>query len=585
MLQSLFNREDKEGKINQHFNKGLQFIEDKLFNQAMIEFKKAMEIDHDTVYPKLLEELDNYSAAGNYEGVLAVGLNLLKDNSEDYELANKLGNCARQIGDYNQANNLYKHALQVNKKYKFSLYNLAASMAKVDRFDDQAISAVQKFDNITDFVLPEYFGNPQLVDEYKEEIKERKKISSTERIQGLQLEKEADSLTVDEIEKINLEIEDLKKPNPAVHSEDILEHFDQLAEEQKEHAFEHLYNKGLYSLSIHNFQVATAIFGKLKQQSASFNYIDLGLVIAKAQEGDYDKAMDMLNKLLGKNRYNRYYNINMGLLYRKKSAPLLAFKYLILTDWLLEKSNGIYNISELEALADKKFEEGRYKDALQFYKVIASEAKTGTVWEKIGDIHLVQNHHEDALVPFQKALQISPKNATAKQKLLQIHKFFTEKGDALQQELKMKPAVENYEKGLRIFRDPETIKKAASIYHQMKNYEKEQSLMEEWHALQEEALKRKKEHERLDYLAKGKQFLKTRNYRSAIEHLESALRMKVDKDVFLTLAQIYKGLKKTADLQDLVGRWNKMVEHEEKMKKYEKIKEREKNNKEEEKNS
>ena len=54
----------------------------------------------------------------------------------------------------------------------------------------------------------------------------------------------------------------------------------------------------------------------------------------------------------------------------------------------------------------------------------------------------------------------------------------------------------------------------------------------------------------------------------AIEILESAFRLKVDRNIFMQLAVLYKGLKKQDELILLEQRWQKMLEYEEKMKKY-----------------
>ena len=46
--------------------------------------------------------------------------------------------------------------------------------------------------------------------------------------------------------------------------------------------------------------------------------------------------------------------------------------------------------------------------------------------------------------------------------------------------------------------------------------------------------------------------------------------MKVDKDIFMILAYLYKSLGQKDNLQHLVLRWNKMVEFEEKEKEFQK---------------
>ena len=105
---------------------------------------------------------------------------------------------------------------------------------------------------------------------------------------------------------------------------------------------------------------------------------------------------------------------------------------------------------------------------------------------------------------------------------------------------------------------------------------KRKRVEEEWRTLKEEEKDEFIEQQRLNYIEEAKFFLKKKNYYKAIESFESVFRQKLDEDVFLQLGQLYKGLKKTASLQDLLFRWNRMVEHNDKLKKYDKLKEQSK---------
>ena len=93
-------------------------------------------------------------------------------------------------------------------------------------------------------------------------------------------------------------------------------------------------------------------------------------------------------------------------------------------------------------------------------------------------------------------------------------------------------------------------------------------LLEECETIKEREREEEIELERLENIKMGKIYLKRKKYHRAIESFESAFRMKMDKDVFMFLAHIYKMLKSPRELEDLLFRWNQMVEHEEKMKKF-----------------
>ena len=74
--------------------------------------------------------------------------------------------------------------------------------------------------------------------------------------------------------------------------------------------------------------------------------------------------------------------------------------------------------------------------------------------------------------------------------------------------------------------------------------------------------------ERQAKIKSAKQAMAQRNFRKAVELFEEVFRMKVDKNIFLQLAALYKGMKKFAELEELTQRWAKMVEREEKMRLY-----------------
>src|SRR3989339_2128844 len=153
MFDDLFKSAEEKAKAEaaQHFDLGMKHLEGKFFNRAMMEFKKAMDLAHEEVYPRLMQELDNTSNSGQLEAALAIGLNLLKENQQDYELANKLGNFAREMENFNQAESLYKMALRVNKNFEKAFYNLAACAARIPIYDDQVKSSISIFDKVDDY--------------------------------------------------------------------------------------------------------------------------------------------------------------------------------------------------------------------------------------------------------------------------------------------------------------------------------------------------------------------------------------------------------------------------------------------------
>jgi tetratricopeptide (TPR) repeat protein len=132
-----------------------------------------------------------------------------------------------------------------------------------------------------------------------------------------------------------------------------------------------------------------------------------------------------------------------------------------------------------------------------------------------------------------------------------------------------------FERALRVKRIPETVKQTIAVYKLLKDFVKVEELTLEYEEMQKREKEKENEKVRQEYIRNGKISLKRRDYKQAIESFELAFRMKLDKDVFVFLATIYKAMKRTEEMQGLLQRWNKMVEHEEKMKKFEKQEQRE----------
>lgn len=572
MLKGFFqSKEDKlRAKIEEHLSEGMRLMTEKFYNGAMIEFDKAMELNPEYVYPRLVEELSNAAASGNLQSAISIGLNLIKEKNEDFELANKLGNYAREMGDYKQAEGLYKTALKVNKRYQKAFYNLAASQARVDYYDDAVPSAISKFDKVEDYVLPEYIGDKKLIENMTEQVAQNKKASVREKVQDLTVERdrmveEGESI---EAKGIDMEIKKLNESADKVLPEDLLEEFDRQAAEDPDNANEYLFNKAVFAIRNKRPDVALEVLTQLPPNS--FETIDLLHAIALEQKGKKEEAVNSLIRLLGKNEYNRYNNVNLGLMYRRLNKRFLATKYLIKTAALLEKSNGIYSMRELVKEADECYESGNLKKALNYYTIAVTEIPTARIWNQIGTIYIERKKYDEAVEAFRKLKELDPNSEIGDSKLQEIHNYYVEKAEVLMDERKFKPAADYLHKALRVLRLPDTLKKAASVYKQLNNPEKEKALLKEYQAMLDEEKLKEQEEKRQNLIIQGKQELGKKNYLKAIEIFEAVLRMKVDRKIFLQLAALYKGLKKRDSLSDLERRWENMVAHEEKMKRYEK---------------
>ncbi len=406
MLKNLFqSREDKiRARVEKHIAEGMNHLSRKFYNGAMIELNKAMELDPGGAYPRLTKELESSAASGDLESALAIGLNLIKENNGDYKLANKLGNYARELKDYKQANGLYKTALKMNKGFRTAFYNLAASQAKVDIFDDSIRSALAQFDDVKDYVLPDYLGDANIMEQFTTKIEEEKQLAMKDALQGFVLEKEQimEAGKADEAQRIEIEINKLKETNIEVSFDDMRQMFRNKIEEDPPNAEIHRFNLGVYALANKKTDVALEAIDGLSADA--FPTIELLQAIALEQRGNLNEAIDKLVRLLGKNEFNRYNNVNLGIMYRKAQKEFLSIKYLIKTAYLLNKSGGLYSMKELLRAANEAFEQGQLKKALNFFCIAATEIPDPDIWYKIGMIYIERKKNEEAVEAFRRSL-------------------------------------------------------------------------------------------------------------------------------------------------------------------------------------
>ncbi len=560
MLKELLQSKESriQDKVEGHLTAGIQQLKQKMFNGAMVEFGKAMELDFEGVYPKLLQELESAAAGGELDAALAVGLNMLKHKKDDYELANKLGNFARKNGDQKQAKALYQSALKINKKFIRAFYNLAAVEAKTEYYDDQAINAVSRFKEVSGYVLPGYYNDVDPVESLIEQAKSSKVNRVKDKIREItarknQAEQDGNSSMV---RSLDLEIEKLKKAASQITADDVCNEFRSLISTGGG-GHQHSYNLAIYALNNGKPEIAIEAVKSLDDKEVPTK--GLLLAIASDQKGERQEAIDRIVRYLGENELNRYYNVNLGLIYKKSRNSFLSAKYLLKTAELLHQSNGLYNMHALLREADKHYEEGNLKKALKFYRIASSEILDPGLLIKMGNIYLDQSKTAEAIEAFRGALSIDPKSEKARSHLMAIHDQFVLEGDKLMEEKKYNPAVEKYEKALTLFRFPETLKKAAKAYRQLNSIKRSNELLEECENLVNAEKKKEQEKLRTALMIKSKMMIKEQKYQAAMEFLEAAFEMKLDKNVYAQLATLYKRFKGKDSLAGLEKRWNDMM--------------------------
>lgn len=534
------SKERKQAEIL--INKGLSLIQSNFQHKALYQFQQALDVSPETVAEMLSGEFDKCVKRGDNELALSIGLIVLKIKSDDFELANKLGNCARKLKKYKQANDLYRQAFRINRNYEIALYNLAASMGRIPKYNSDIKLLIDQFNNVKGYILPNYKLSPDYLEQISNEIVESRET---------EMERETEtksSLTPSYPELRRAISRKIKALEPHI------------TKPEKKGLYEkHLFNLGLLALSNQDSHFALKCFFNLKKRKSRLKHLDMCITLAMDLESPTKKVVQHLMVLLGKDKTNRYLNANLGIMFRKRGKKILSYKYLATTALLLEKTGGIYCRWHLVEMADREMELGNLKKALGLYQQVDAEINDIHVKSGIGQILLYQNRYLDALPFYKQIIDLDKTNKDATNKLKEIHNYFQEKGDELVEIDKLTTALPFYENALKASRVPETVKKLADVYKHLMNPDKAEALYIEYNQLKRELGKTDKEAQRQQMIDDGKDHLAKKEYEKAIDLFEKAFTMKVDKDVFVFLAHIYKILKRTDDLKQLMARWKEMI--------------------------
>ncbi|MCP4297592.1 MAG: hypothetical protein GY786_18495 [Proteobacteria bacterium] len=465
-------------------------------------------------------------------------------------------------------------------------------MGKVDLYDNDVKTAIDRFPPNQTYILPDYAISASFINKIveklsilKQKAKEKKLVILTEE----RVKREANNELL-QVHRIKNKIEEEEK-NPATPSyEEVCKYIklmikqvsnnrsqtedDNKDSKKKEDSEEnqlklnYYYNLCLYALKQEDGDEAAAAVGKIKSLGGKYEFQEMMLALSYAMKNDINKGTKIFIELLGESQSNRFYNVNLGLVYRRLGNKLLSYKYLAIGSVLLERSEGLYRLSDLMVAADEHFVNGRLQKALQLYKVVVAEDQNKEAWEKLGKIYIQTEELEEATEAFRELQKLDSKSSVAIDYLYQIHDFYFSEGEELFRDRKYKASVVKFEKAMNVLRLPETLKRTAAVYTVLRDKKRSIELLEECEEIKEKLREAEQEILRQSYITKGKKYRAANMIKKAIEFFELAFRLKLDKDVFMFLAYLYKSQNKAEELADLLNRWNKMVELDDRLKQY-----------------
>ncbi|MCG8333496.1 MAG: hypothetical protein MJE63_03200 [Proteobacteria bacterium] len=564
-----FNKKKSTHKES-FYQEGMNLVRGSLYKQATDVFLQALKENYDEVSLSLTREFNSYYKSSQFEAAASIGEALRAGSHQDAGLLVGIGNCYRQLESYQKANDLYREALRVDKASKLALCNLAASLAKVDKYDLDIKKTLDRFKSIEKHVLPPYLNDPDIVDKITAELDEERK-HKMNLVESLQTQKSKEQKVgnTEAAKKIVEKIENEEKQLASSYYQAICKRLrkaikknwaKQTIAESKANLQENLFNLGLYALSQGDLELASDSFNKLESEKCAIENLDLMLAITLELKGYKNQAIDKLIEMLKENPNNRYAVVNLGLMYKRRGNTLLSMRYLLSASELLEQSGGLYNISDIEVRADEYFDDDNPEDAFSLYNVVINESPNAHAWNRIGEIHIQREEYVDATMAFHESLDIDPENSVANQKLMQIHDLYALKGDTQFRNGFDKEATTMYQNALEIHKSVEVMNKAIKAYKRMNDFAQVNYLKSEIKTLKQKQNEESLEKKRLTLIKEGKLLMKEKKFDKAIKQLESAFAIKPDKDTFLLLAYILKALKHGRKLSSLVQQWRQITE-------------------------
>ena len=563
---------------------GFRLLKGKLYSRATLEFRTAISLSEAVSLKRMLAKFGEFESDNDSDPALAIGMAILSKQTQDFRLANKLGNLARKTGDYQQAGHLYRMALRIDRSYELARLNLAASLGRVELYDDEIQEAISRHVPEEGFVLPPYENSPEIVDDITNAMCHRKTVYKAEKIKQLKEDRKKAEEAIESYEVLKLGVAIKKTEEMPVEPtyEEIRDELQKLANpqdadgyhpEENKRRLGNLFNLGLFAFRNNDTVLSADCFIRLRQENVGIELLDLMETLLLQVEGKTAEAIDRFFLLLREDRFNRYLTINLGLTLRQSGNWLNGTRYLIAAADLLDRSEGIFGTEEMLNLATDRERIGSYKKALKFLKVVTDEKNLRDAWLQTGRILLRMQKQTEAITAYQNALKQEPDCEAAKNKLKQIHDWFVKKSLEAEAAHRNGQAAALCEKALNALRLPKTIERAILLYQKLKKDGKVQKLIRERDELIQREREKAEEEQRQAYIERSRLMLNRKAYRMAADNLEKAFRMKVDKSVYASLVKIYRGLGMGQNVNSLMLRWEKMKQIEYKLQESRKLSE------------
>ena len=565
ILKKIFAAEDSHKDVNAILARGKSLLEKNFYEWATVEFNKALALNPKLAAETVTKLFQEMQGSGNPDGTISLGTIVLKMDPKNVDLANQLGNTYRKKQDWNHAKNMYLHCLKYDPDYKNAVYNLAATTAKVEVADGMAISAIDEFEKMTDFVLPDIEdGMGKLVEmqtNFADDTVELNQVQTPENKDETKVIPEKEEKE-DDNEKVKVDTDgddnddDDKDDLDSIDAVQTFKYITSNLEAESLQEKEAIFTLGIYCLKNNETKIAQYSLKRLLMRDKENVDLRCFLVLAISLDGNINDEIKTLQSILGRNPNHRYTNVNMGILLRRKGKIQQSRVSFFTTFRLLERSQGDYDIKACLENAEKLFNDNLEKKALEIYEPLISEITSEVLLHRIAKLYLDKKLLDDALEIYKRIFRKNRQNKEAREGIKSIHAaYLIESENFLKKNDKINAAVK-IEKALKIAAGTNLIQKAISINMLLKN---ENRVVELEEMLKD--IKRKEIQSKVQEKISQAEEAETRaDYKGAIRYFQEAIKIEPQNSTLKKLIDLCVHINRP-DLTEKITDWFNKYQH------------------------
>lgn len=571
-----------QSKAEEHFIKAIKLIRSEFFQSATIEFHQACKLDATLVVPLTKKLYTNSIQYSDYAAALSAGLLLYSVDNTNYKLAIELAGLSRNLSHNKQAASLYKKALEIQPNSITALCSLAALTENVPYQGEEAVNAYKYFTNIQyifpDFLIMDEEGELDFDPNYLKNISNKVSNYITNVVADENQKKEELIKDFGLNDKIGQEASDILYKKRTItpsklKTSDYKLYLESLTKNGENNQDIALYNLILMMI-IKNINLdqlgdkLNNLKNNLKTYKKTLPFVGIIEGIYHSQTGKSALAQQVFVEILKTQKFDRYANANLGLIFRAKKEVFKAARYLIFAYYLFDKAQRNFNIEKIIKNARSRYRARSFREASEIFLLIIQEKYAEPKdYSSCADCLDKTSNTNKAIEIVKECIQRFPEEEESKLLVDKFYRLLIERADKIATEAgQERRAFLMYQKAYSLDQRLECVHKMLAVMEKFplipSEIEFRSGILERFRSkLDERSNESNQEaqsrNEALEirwanYIIKAKTLVRNKNYNSALQLVESAFRIKTNKETFILLCNLYKILGKKQELVNLI---------------------------------